>query len=74
MTGMTQDTAQDMLCQIEEHIPNPDRFVVCLCTRDGGDSFGVYIDDLASNACAVVDDPTEALELVTLMQAVNHMG
>lgn len=74
MNGMPQDIAQDMLCLIEEHIPNPDRFAVCLCTRDGGESFGVYIDDLRSTACAVVDDTCEARELVELMQAVNWLG
>lgn len=70
-SGMPVDIAQDMLCLIEEHIPNPDRFAVCLCTRDGGESFGVYIDDLRSSACAVVDDPIEAHDLIQLMQAVN---
>ena len=67
MIGMPQTIAQDKLSLIEEHIPNPDRFAVCLCTRDGGESFGVYIDDLFTSACAVVDDEIEADRLVRML-------
>lgn len=73
MGGMTHDLARDMVCLIEEHIPDPDRFEICLCTRDGGVSFGVYIDDLKSHTGAIVEDEDEAGQLVLLLQAVNVM-
>lgn len=74
MSGMPHQRARDLVSLVEEHIPDPDRFAVSLCSCDGGATFGLCIEDHRRRRVSIVEQESEACQLVLMLQAVNMVA